>query len=194
MRLGFIPNRFGLFLLASYAWMFAMPADRRPRPQARLVAALAVAICCALLAIHAMWAWRFREETAAFDATIARLPAGRRGLGLVYEPYSAGAGYVPAYYHYPVWYQVERGGLVDFNFAWFYVQVVRFRPERMPPVDYRFGPAAFDWQASDAARYDYYFVRRTGGAAPALFAGATCEVTLETAAPPWYVYRRGECR
>jgi hypothetical protein len=196
LRIAFIHNRYGLFLLASYAWMFTAPveASRAGRGTGRLVLPLVVSICCGLLALHAAQAWRFARETAAVDALIARLEPGRRGLGMVFEPYSPAAGYSAAYYHYPVWYEVERGGLVEFNFAWFYVQVARFRPERMPPIDYAFDPRRFDWARHGGARFDYFFVRRTGGAPPGLFDGATCDVALVDSAPPWFVYRRGACR
>jgi hypothetical protein len=59
---------------------------------------------------------------------------GQRALALVFDPGSEAARNPYVYQHYASWYQAERQGLVDFNFAWFPPQIVRFRTGHLPSV------------------------------------------------------------
>ncbi|NJL28445.1 MAG: hypothetical protein HC897_11440 [Thermoanaerobaculia bacterium] len=83
----------------------------------------------------------------------------RRALGLVFEPFSADVP-APAHLHQHAWYQVEKGGIADFSFAYFYVQLVRYRPGAVVPLvpdSFSWRPESFD--AALRASYDYFIVR-----------------------------------
>ena len=98
---------------------------------------------------------------SAIDAAIKTLAPGERALTLAFSTASPGAGHPYAYIHYPAWYQAERQGLVDFNFAWFPPQIVRWRPDRAPPVTpgFEWYPEKFDWHRHEGWRY---FIEKTG--------------------------------
>jgi hypothetical protein len=133
-------ERFALFLLPAYAWMFTTERslDGAPRPArgwgARIAMPLLVVACWAVLGFNAIQTWRFGQEAADFDAVLDSVQPGQRALALVFDPGSEAARNPYVYQHYASWYQAERQGLVDFNFAWFPPQIVRFRPGHLPSV------------------------------------------------------------
>ncbi len=196
----FLYHRFAMFLLPAYAWMFTLPA--RPTPGAhgpvlrQLAAAALMALTCwAVLGVHTLRAWRFDKEEADFRAVLAAVAPGERALGLIFDRGSDAAHHWGTYVHQASWYQAEKGGFVDFNFAWFAPQVARFRPGMGPPVKHMFEwyPERFDWQTHRGRDYRYFFVRRGPRMPPNLFEAADC-APLETARSGlWTVYERQAC-
>jgi hypothetical protein len=85
---------------------------------------------------------------------------GRRVLSLVWHRQSALVQF-QAYQHFGMYYQVERGGRVRFNFGELPWMPLRFRrdvPAQPLPLHWEFFPGQFDWwrARSDA---DYVLVR-----------------------------------
>jgi hypothetical protein len=80
---------------------------------------------------------------------------------------------------------------VDFNFATFLPEVVRFRPGKGPPLPT--DVATFDWNAVNAAAYRYFFVRHSAALPPHLFDNDQCTVSLVREAGPWMLFERGAC-
>jgi hypothetical protein len=81
-------------------------------------------------------------------------------------------------------------GLTDFNFAWFTPQIVRYKPDRQPPIHigFEWSPDQFDWKRHEGDHYRYFFVRGAHQGADVLFRGAPCmprEIISEGA---WKVY------
>jgi hypothetical protein len=145
--------------------------------------------CIFILGSTSSKAWHFRQETQAFDAQIGKLSYGERALGLVFDTSSEAAKSYVVYVHYPAWYQAEKKGLTDFNFAWFTPQVVRFRPGASPPVSigFEWKPHTFEWMKHQGASYRYFFVR--GEHDPIrLFKGAPCQPKVVVSADLWKVY------
>jgi hypothetical protein len=150
LNTAFLYERFALFLLPAYGWMFAAVrrlARAAPVPRRAMGDARAMSCCWALLAVHALRAWRFGQEARGIDAAIARLEPGQRALILVFNRASSAANNPYLYIQYAAWYQAERAGMVDFNFAWFPPQIVRFRPQRLPAwlPGFEWMPERFDW-------------------------------------------------
>jgi len=184
----FLYERYGVYLLPALAWAF--PGERQ---QARSPSALILFLCALVLGLYSVRAWRFGEETRSIDAAIATLVPGERALTLAFTTASRGASHPYVYIHYPAWYQAERNGLVDFNFAWFPPQVVRWRPERAPAVTpgFEWYPQRFDWIRHEGERYRYFFVH---GALPAgFFAAAPCPPARIFADGAWAIYERRGC-
>jgi hypothetical protein len=211
----FVYERFALFLLPSYAWLFAAaPAGVRPlartgpethqgagpgKGRARIPQAAAtgvlVAVTSGMLALNAWRIWQFGRESADFDAVTAELAPGQRVLALVHDPRSAAADNFGAYVHHASWYQAEHQGLVDFNFAWVQPQIVRYRVDSRPPValDFPWRPQAFSWQRHGGGTYRYFFVRHAGTAPTGLFADAPCPPRLLREQGRWQVYEQAAC-
>jgi hypothetical protein len=184
-------ERFSLFLLPVFAWIFRASMPMRSL-RSTLAQALLAITCLALLGWDAARVWRFGQETRGIDAIIKSLEPGQRALGLIFDRGSPGADDYLSYMHYVAWYQAEKGGLTDFNFAWFTPQIVRFRPEHRPAVRIGFEdkPEQFDWHRHRGADYRYFFVRADSDHSAQLFRDAECMPSVAASAGKWTVYER----
>jgi hypothetical protein len=228
LNTAYLYQRFALFLLPTYAWLFSASAAgggawsggnsaagaaataAEATSQRRLGAkglALLIAVSWAILTLHTVRTWRFGHETADIDTITSRLEPGQRALGLIfYLPSEASGDANRLYLHYASWYQAEKQGLVDFNFAWFPPQIVRFRADRLPAVSpgFEWNPGDFDWHKHGGENYRYFIVRQTNERderakegeenwqqmPPSLFVGAPCPPKLITQRGYWMVFER----
>lgn len=191
---GFLYQRFALFLAPAYAWMFTR-APVKPRPGAGLALPILLIACWSTLGLNTVRAWRFGQETADVDAIMATLEPRHRALALVFDRDSEADNNKRIYLHYPSWYQAEKQGLVDFNFAWFPPQVVRYRPEHLPAVapGFEWWPEGFDWKKNRGGDYRYFFVRHAGAVPQNLFRGADCPPVSLLRRGSWTIYERRSC-
>jgi hypothetical protein len=193
-------QRFAIFLLPAYAIMFraADPAGSHAATPVKEMATKAILalFCWSYLSVLAIREHRFAIQNAPFETLMSAAESGQRALSLVFAPESTIVHNLWTYHTYPLWYQAERQGFVDFNFAFFLPQIVRFRPDRIPPV--RPGPKessveGFDWHAVEGRAYRYFFVRHTVALPPRLFDNDECEVVLIKAVPDWSLFERRAC-
>jgi len=192
-------ERFAIFLPPAYAWVLrerppaAGSLAVRLQPHVALVAGLA---CAAVLAQHARLALAFGREQRSFETVLSAAAPGERALALIFDAASEVDDDDEAYLHHALWYQADRHGFVDFNFAAFHPQIARFRPGRIPPAGERLAmnPQQFDWRANGGDRYRYIFVRSDGPPPARALAGAPCPPALVAAAGKWRLYeRRASC-
>jgi hypothetical protein len=193
-------QRFSLFWIPAYAVAFCPPRTE-PSPargRAALLSALAVQAllalsCMGLMGVVALRVRRFATESAPFEAILAAAEPGERALAIVCDPHSAAARFEWEYNGYPLWYQAERKGFVDFNYAYFHPEIVRFRPGQTPPIEENLmGP--FNWHELHASIYRYFFVRHTAPVPAGLFDNDQCQVDLVRAEGDWALYERRSCR
>jgi hypothetical protein len=178
----FLYERFSLFILPTFAWMFSSNQPiYKTNNRVHLFASnfgviLLVFGSALMLCMISMRAWKFGEETEQFDALVRMLEPKARVLGLIYSPQSLAADNVIAYLHYASWYQAEKNGLTDFNFAWFTPQIVRYRPTQRPAVNigFEWNPTSFNWNLHNGKDYRYFFVRAERYNANVIFQGAEC--------------------
>ena len=201
LKTDFLYQRFAIFLLPAYALMFAPAEDWGPTRhtttmRSGLIQAGLVVLCWSFLGVVAVRQRRFIAESASFEELLAVAEPEQRALGLVYDPASAAVRNPYTFHVHPVWYEVEKRGFVDFNFAYFLPQIVRFRADRFPPMVPGFddAPEAFDWHALHARVYRYFFVRHAAPLPPGLFENDECRVALRKEAGEWSLYERMECR
>lgn len=189
---GFLQQRFALFLLPFYGLMFARPAQ--PVAGGAPAQIALVAAVCVGLGIVGARSRDFAREEAEFARVMAAAEPGQRALTLVFDRASAAADNGVAYLHWPAWYQADRGGFVDFNFAQFPPQVVRLRPETLAPVGEAQGwrPDAFDWRGWRADRYAYLFLRGDDAARELIRGRLPCK-PRETAAGAWLLIDLRDC-
>lgn len=196
----FLYQRFALFLMPAYAWMFTRQtaagsggAARRQGEKWALPAL--ILICWITLGLHSVRTLQFGRETADIDSLMAAVEPGQRALMLVFNRDSAADHNIKIYAHYPAWYQAEEEGLVDFNFAWFPPQIVRYRPDHTPKVlpGFEWHPERFDWEEHGGENYRYFFVRPSPQMPTRLFDGAACPPQLLLRRGSWEVYERTDC-
>ena len=77
--------------------------------------------------------------------------------------------------------------MVDFNFAWFPPQIVRFRPQHLPAwlPGLEWKPDRFNWTLHRGADYRYFFVRSFAPLPPDLFRDAECPPVPIWSADGW---------
>jgi hypothetical protein len=189
-------QRFAVFLLPTYALLFAAP---RLAPGGILRRLWLPVLCWAILAVHVERLRAFKEESASFEDVLAAAEPGQRALCLIFDTVSPAAANLVAYLHFPLWYQAEDGGFVDFNFAGYLPQVVRYRPDRAPatymrPTWARRRAIDFDWTRDQAGDYRYFFIRHTDPLPPAYFPEGRCEPVLRKSSGPWLLYENVNCR
>ena len=196
-------QRFALFLLPMYAWMFSgarMPASLHADTARGRVAGgallLLIGTTWAVLGFNSVKTWQFAREAADFDRMLVRLESGQRALALIYDANSQADPGDRAFRHYASWYQAEKGGLVDFNFAWVQPQIVRYRPQMRPPVylDFALRPQMFEWQRHRGADYRYFFMRTGGVLAVDAFREAQCVPVLLVESGRWKTYEQRNCQ
>jgi hypothetical protein len=141
----------------------------------------------------------FAEDSASFEEVLAAAQPGERALGAVLDQSSGGIGAVSVYMHWPAWYQAERGGFVDFNFARYVPQIVRYRPDRMPlhfnREDWAQNPRiGFDWDRDGAGIYRYIFVRSAGPIPASFFPAGQCQPVLRKSLGSWSLFENVNCR
>ena len=190
-------ERLGLFALPFYALMFRPPSpEESTRRLGRLVArsaGLALPVVCTVFIVsHVIGARRFAREAADFETVLDAVSPGRRALALVFDAGSPAANNGRAYLHFPLWYQAERGGLVDYNFASVAPFPLRYGARHRPAVGpgFEWSPGSFDWSRHDGARYEYFFVRRAAALPEGFFRNPDCDVSLLKAAGSWSVYEQ----
>ncbi|MEO7795061.1 MAG: hypothetical protein ABIV06_09835, partial [Thermoanaerobaculia bacterium] len=111
------------------------------------------ALCAAAAALgfvaHLNAAWKFaafQRETEGFDAVLARIPAGRRVLGLVFDRGERDLFRLGPHLHFPAYYVARQGGDAGFTFAGLPAQPVRYRPEGQALHPDEWKPWEFDWE------------------------------------------------
>ncbi len=170
----FVTERFALFLLPFYGLLFA-PSKQGARLQTLARFGLPI-LCCGFLAIHVARLVSFARESQSFDEVLAAVPSGQRAEARVLDIASPAAQNPMAYTSFPLWYQAEKGGLVDFNFAYFPTQVVTYRAGKSPAGSQR-----------------YIFVRKDDPLPAGLFADKACKPVLLKSAGPWSVFENVTC-
>ena len=182
-------ERFAVLVLPTL--LFAL--DHRPAaaypPWRRALAPLLAAGWIVALAVRF---WGFHLEVDGFKNVIREVPENRR---LLYFSVLNSSEFIPypVFVYFGVWYQVERGGMVDFSFADFFPPRFRYRPERKPPLPalFRWRPWLFRFDQNGGTLYDYYLVRSPVEVGGALFAGASEPIVPVRREGQWWLYRRG---
>jgi hypothetical protein len=183
--------RFVPFVLPFYALLFVRGGDAPGRWRMLVLPV----VCWIFLAVHVDRLRAFARESAPFEEVLGAAAPASRALTVVFDPASKATGSEFAYAHWPSWYQAERGGLVDLNFARFMPEIVRYRPEHLPTrfsqEDWVQNPAGgFDWDRDGAGVYRYFFVR---GRIPDAFFPDRCRpVTVKTAGD-WSLLENVHC-
>ena len=179
--------RFAVFVIPFYLLCLE---PRRSPPPSLLRRNLPALFAVGWLGVALVNAIGFQLESRDFRAVLGEMEPNRKVLSLVFEPRSDHAP-LPVYVHFPSWYQVKGAGFVDFSFAAYFPEIVRFIPEKSPAVGigFEWAPHTFNWQRHHGDRYDYFMVRATDPSrTPGVLAGAP--VAFVASSGSWALYRR----
>lgn len=185
----FVYNRFThiglpLFLLA----FTSNKTEIHEQTKIKYVNLLVVSISLILFGYHSAKMSAYSNESLSFQKIVDYIPPDKRILSLVFtrnsDFYAA-----PVYLHYPVWYQAEKRGVVDFNFAYFFPQVIRYKEEMRPPSDPNFVwfPHMFDWDNFEKFQYSYFIVKHPDDLSQKLFPRNEAELVEKSG--DWRLYK-----
>ncbi len=183
-RAAFFNLRFAVFLVP---WLLLAIVPGRPLK--RLPRTLIAVVAAAWLAVLLPRFVAFDREAREIDAAIESMEPDGRVLGLVFEPFTSAVP-MPAHLHHFAWYAARKGGIADFSFAYFYPQLVRYRPDVVEPLV----PDFFSWkpELSDPrlrASYDYFLVRSSTDRTADLFPhNRPPPVRLQLRSGDWWLY------
>jgi hypothetical protein len=153
------------------ALMSAIPLLRMPRGTRGMIATTAIAMLGAVSIVNACQHFiRFeREEVGDIDDAVASMEPRKHVAGLIYDRGSSIVHYAP-FLHFVSYYQLEKGGVVEFSYASFPHWPVRFKPGRFPPPG---GPLRLRWEwtpeqvtMDELMKYYDYVLTRGGGFHP----------------------------
>ncbi|MET3106074.1 hypothetical protein AAKU67_000551 [Oxalobacteraceae bacterium GrIS 2.11] len=193
----YVYERFSLFFFPAYAWIFTRTTESGAnlKDRSKFVMPVLILCCWANLSLIAVDSWNFGKETAAIDQIFSSLKPGSRAITLMFDPSSAAVNEAKMYLHYPVWYQAEHGGLVDFNFAWFSPQIARYKLDRAPEAGpgFEWRPETFSWVKFRGQDYRYFFIRHSKPIPDNFFSGARCNPKLVAETGNWTVLENVPC-
>lgn len=189
-------QRFSLLFLPSFALVWDRSEREGAAKKLARVGNYTLLLVVALISLIPLGRMRaFDEEARDFQAVLRAIPEEQRVLALIYDRASPAADNPAAYVHFVSWYAAEKRGLVDFNFAWFPPQIVRYRKEAAPEFipSYEWRPDRFR-DLSDCNRYDYLVVRKApSGELPRgrhFLRGSSCSHRELMREGPWVVFAR----
>jgi hypothetical protein len=192
----FLYQRFAMFILP-FAALACVASTRTAATKTRMYHIVLMFSSLAMIALHAQRSLAFGRETADFEIVIAAAEPGRRAASIVHNRRSWATGNHAQLLHMPAWYQADKQGLIEFNFAYFHPQVVRYHSTAIPNAGFGFDPdmPEFDWALPQARSFDYYFVHQFRSNPPVGFStNPACEIKLLKSAGTWSLYERGPCR
>jgi hypothetical protein len=184
----FLYSRYAIFAVPM--WLYAMERDPAHRPpMLRLLAGPILAVAC--LAATTVQFWRYEPGVLGLGRLIDEMPENARVLSVPTHRWSAQMR-TPVFLHTPLWYQAEKGGVVDFSFAINFPPLFRYRAEHEPKIPRMFvwDTNLFDWEAFDGPRYDYLIIREFHRIPSPLIVDSGAPVSFVGNDGPWQLFER----
>ncbi len=190
----FTYQRFAVFLAPLFLIALRSPRNADGAVIGEKLSSMTLALgTVLLLLLQASKSFAFGLESQPFKTLLAKVAPNERVLSLPIDRGSVRAIHPAMYLHFPVWYQTQKGGLVDFNFAWFVAQPVRYKFDQRPPADPTFvwHPAQMlDSTILDGADYRYIIVRSGQPLPEDMLKQSRCQIREVFAQRPWWLYER----
>jgi hypothetical protein len=202
LKTQYLYQRFAIFLFPFFAFLFiAIESQRKFTCLERFLslAAKVLLIGCIWFQFwtYSLEARSFSKESAPFEAMIKVMNPHERALYLPINAESDAQNRDNIYLHYGQWYQAEKGGFVDFNFAWFPVVIMRFNQNESSPIKlgFEWEPIKFDWQKNNGELFKYFIIKSKKEIDPAdLFKGAACIPTRIFFEQEWQLFEKSNCQ
>jgi hypothetical protein len=183
-----LPGRWTAFLVPLLLFAVDPPAPGSRRSRGSLPACLLLAGSHLSFEVPSLLA--FERDAEEFEPVLSVMAPGRRVLSI---PLLAGTEWNPGapFLHHPQWYAVEKGGIVDFSFASYYVLLVRYRREvgEVLAAGFPWHPEQFIEKARSLGPFDYYVVRAAEDPTHRLFPRGDVRLLLRSGR--YFLYRPG---
>jgi hypothetical protein len=187
---GFLYERLGIFLVPLFLALW----DRNGLASRRLDF-LPFALVALWASLNTARFASFAKESRHFDNVVARMAPGERAAAFVVDRMTP-LFETPVYLNFGLWYQANKLGTVDFNFADFHPQVVRYREDAPPRVNEALAwtPLNFDWNKFGGARYKYFLVKANEDVTPYLFKEHDRAVAFVAQSGWWWLYENRDLK
>lgn len=186
----FTYHRFAIFLVPLYLLIVDRTSAVDSSRRRKLAKFGVVAVAVAWSGMTALRFKAYEREGADFRAIIRQMEPDHRVLSMVFHRHSQFT-VAPVYLHYPVWYQAENLGLVDFNFSAFLGYPIHYLPDHIPVADGNFvwQPYSFEWPQHRGYGYRYLLARAGAGRHDAPLPAGDCdEFALVSKVGTWWLY------
>lgn len=194
----FVYQRFAIFFIPFYILIFEPNTLQKSKVyMVRIqqgVTCLWILLAIGLTILPIKDIFYFNDEVKDFDALVAELPENQLTMSLVY---SGNGGYsaknrrqAPLYVYFPVWYQVVKNSWVEYNFAWFSPQIIRYKVDKVPEniAGFAWNPSKFS-QFKNCNYYDMIIVYKPDQNFSQQFKQSTCGHTFFKQKGDWSVYK-----
>ncbi|MGI9290494.1 MAG: hypothetical protein ACR2QG_04350 [Gammaproteobacteria bacterium] len=179
--------RLSVFLLPLLLFALEFPKELKP---VNAYAVAIVVVFCAFLNINRFS--DFDKETLGFSRMMSLMEERSNVMYLPIQAWSS-VTKLPSHFHTAMWYQVEKRGIVDFNFAYFYPSLVRFRPGQHEWIEddaLVWNPTYYDWDRNNGEHYDYFVVNAYEDPTELIFKQNQDQVELVENLHWWWLYKR----
>lgn len=185
-------HRFGFFGLPLYLVCF----DYRIRSIAlnnsaqKLLHAGFISIAISMLAWQSIRSISFEREYNDYRELISYASPGKRMLTFTIDRDSQISS-APLYLHFPLWYQAQTRGLVDFSFASLFV-IIQYKDKLNYPIQpgFEWNPTRFDWDKNKGYVYDYFIFKSYINPSQWMMQRSGCRVLLVKQIGDWWLFER----
>lgn len=135
----------------------------------------------------------FKNETRDFDLTLKHMQPAQRVLSLIFmrNSYFSSA---PVYLHFPLWYQAQKNGLVEYNFANSYIMPLQYKENNVPAnvPGREWSPQLFDWNTLHGEQYEYFLIRSPINPGLYVFKNNINKVILLNHSGTWWLFEKNK--
>lgn len=181
----FLYVRYGVFMLPVWLLIWEQPESRQLR-----FAWFPLLLVVTIGVVNVLRFQAFKEDVAFYEAVATEIPARTRVLSLGHE-YMSGKFQGPVFLQFGAYHQALKDGISDFNFAFYFNQLVRYKREKLPPYDQdiQFRPMLVEWDGYDGDAYDYFLLYDVLDLGHVIFRGHTDDVELVKQSGRWWLYK-----
>ena len=151
---------------------------------------LAVLFSAVWVGVFALRMRDFNEEAHGFREVVEKIPNRMRIRPLIFANMSGVFPGAPLYLHFPAYYQAEKGGVLGYSFARYFICFIHDRPgvDMGMGEDMEWAPGRFDAQR-EVPQYDYFIARSEHDIAARSFRNSPKQIVLEASGGGWWSYR-----
>ena len=201
LKIQYLYQRIAIFTIPFFSFLFTQDvkvSNVKNRFNSNKLIAKIVLITCiwTQLWIYGHGIRLYSKESKPFESLLQALDSGERALYLPINAESDALNRDNVYLHYGQWYQAEKGGFVDFNFAWTPAIVMRFKNVDPSPIKpgFEWAPSEFDWKKNQGETFRYFIIKSKKLIQPEVFFnGASCIPKQIFRDGEWQVYESQIC-